>query len=133
MTKHQRIQLIFAALFGLCAVAFAAAGSHVFFERLNATGLLSAFDKGVNYTLYSALALLSVVILQSVFPNCRFALVGYLWILGTLLFAGGLFLHALAGLHQFIYVVPIGGTTLIAGWFLLAVLALMAKPQQGHV
>lgn len=124
---HQKIHLFFAALFGATSIALAAAGSHAFHDELVANDLLSAFQKGIDYAMYHALALLGVVVLQQMIPLSKWHWVGYVWIMGTLCFAGGLFLHSLLQLHQFVPIVPVGGVMLILGWLLLGLLALLQK------
>lgn len=121
---HQKIHLFFAGVLGALSIALAAAGSHAFYDALSSNGLLSAFEKAVDYAMYHALALCALVALQQMLPQPRFHWVGYAWIAGTLCFSGGLLLHSLLQLHPFVSIVPVGGVTLIIGWLLLGVLTL---------
>ncbi len=120
LTYHQKIQLIVAGLFGAFCIGLAAYGAHGLHDKLLETGLLATFHKGVSYGMYHALALMEVVVLQTY--SKRYCFVGYVWIIGTLLFSGTLFLHTAAGMHEIVFLTPIGGTLLIVGWLLLAVL-----------
>ena len=47
-----------------------------------------------------------------------------LFLVGTILFSGSLYLLVLTGVRAFGYVTPLGGLALIAGWVLLALAAL---------
>ncbi len=120
---HQKIQLMFAALFGALSIIMASVGAHALHEQLQSAHLLVTFHKAVDYAMYHALALMAIVVLQQCFPKVRFWLVGYLWVLGTVLFSGSLFLHTVAGWHRLTALTPVGGTLMIVGWLLLAIFA----------
>ncbi len=117
-TYHQKIQLIAAGILGAISISLAAYGAHGLHDKLLEASLLATFHKAVNYGMYHAIALTGVVALQHFFK--RYCLVGYLWIVGTALFSGALFLHTVAGMHDIVFLTPIGGTLLIVGWLLLS-------------
>ncbi len=122
-SQHQKIQLMFAALFGAMSITMASIGAHALHEQLQSANLLVTFHKAVNYAMYHALALMAIVALQQCFPQTRFWLVGYIWVLGTVLFSGSLFLHTMAGWHHLTVFTPVGGTLMIVGWILLGIFA----------
>jgi len=83
--------------------------------------LLSAFNTGVEYQLYHALALLFVAILITQHPEqpaLKWA--GNLFVLGIVLFSGSLYSLALTQIKFFGPITPLGGVVLISGWFCLA-------------
>lgn len=130
MTKHQKILLIFAALFGALSVTMAAIGTHALHAKLMNYGLLETYAKAVNYMMYSALALPVTVVLLHCIPTVRWWLVGYTWVLATLLFSGSLFLFTVAEMGNAVRFTPWGGSLWIIGWLLLGVLALFAPSKQ---
>ena len=77
--------------------------------------MLRAFEVGVRYQMYHALALLAVGWLAS--QGRRGANVaGWCFLLGTVLFSGSLYLLSLTGARAFGPVTPMGGVLLLVGW-----------------
>ena len=76
--------------------------------------------------MYHALALLVVGTLQSIAkpPWPWLTAAGWLFIAGTVLFSGSLYLISLAGIKAVGPVTPIGGVALMLGWACLAIAAL---------
>lgn len=130
MTKHQKILLIFAALFGALSVTMAAIGTHGLHEKLMNYGLLETYAKAVDYMMYGALALPTIVVLLHCIPTVRWWLVGYTWVLATLLFSGSLFLFTVAEMGNAIRFTPWGGSLWIVGWLLLGGLTLFAPSKR---
>lgn len=126
MTKHQKILLFFAALLGATSVAMAAVGNHALREKLLNYGLVETYAKAVDYMMYGALSLPIIVVLLHCVPTVRWWLVGYTWLLATLLFSGSLFLFTVAEMGNAIRFTPWGGSLWIVGWVLLGVLTLFA-------
>ena len=52
---------------------------------------------------------------------------GWCFLLGVLAFSGSLYGHSLGGPQALVYVTPIGGVLLIAGWILWTIAALGRK------
>lgn len=101
------------------AVIFGAFGAHLLKKRLPVERLES-FETGVRYQMYHALALLGASFATvnwsfSILP----VLAGWLFILGTLLFSGSLYLLSLTGKRWLGAIAPIGGVALILGWLCL--------------
>lgn len=84
---------------------------------------LQAFETGARYQMYHALALLAVAWLVSRSPNNSAHWAGRLFLLGTVLFSGSLYLIALTGITGFGLVTPFGGVAFLAGWVCLALAA----------
>ncbi len=112
--------LAIAAVLGALAVMLGAFGAHALKARLTADEL-QVFEVGVRYHFYHAFALLLTGILYKEFPNKQLVWAGRLFIAGTILFSGSLYL--LSNMMEFKklgIVTPVGGVCFIAGWLLLA-------------
>ena len=112
----------FAAI-GACsafvAVAAGAFGAHGLRARLDAS-MLSAFETGARYQMYHALALLAVAWATTHWPGRLATAAGWLFVAGTLLFSGSLYLMALTGHRALGAVTPSGGLAFLGGWTCLA-------------
>ncbi len=114
---------VLAALSGAVAVALGAFGAHGLRRHLSAERL-ATFETGVRYQFYHVVGLLAAGWMTVQWPQTRLAWVaGWLFVLGTLLFAGALYLLALSGRRGFGAVAPFGGMAFIAGWLCLALAA----------
>jgi uncharacterized membrane protein YgdD (TMEM256/DUF423 family) len=119
-----RIWLLAAALNGLIAVAAGAAASHVFADDAHRLALMST---GAQYAMYHALALLGLAALaeraladRTTSGAGSLAAAAWLFIAGTVLFSGSLYLLALTGIHALVWVTPWGGMAFMLGWICLA-------------
>lgn len=110
------------ALSGFVSVLAGAFGAHALRSRVSPE-YLQAFETGARYQMYHALALLAVAWLVSRSPNNAAHWAGRLFLLGTVLFSGSLYLIALTGIGRFGLVTPLGGGAFLAGWICLALAA----------
>jgi uncharacterized membrane protein YgdD (TMEM256/DUF423 family) len=110
--------LFLGAVFAGLAVAGGAFGAHMLKSSLDAT-MLGAFETGVRYQMYHALALCVLANIDERAQN-RVAAVGWLFTIGIVLFSGSLYLLSLSGIRWVGAVTPLGGAALIMGWALLA-------------
>ena len=108
------------ALSAFIAVAAGAFGAHALRARLPAD-LLAVFETGARYQMYHALALLAVAWASNHRPGTPFRAAGFLFIGGTLLFSGSLYLLALTGARWLGAITPLGGLLFLAGWAALAI------------
>jgi uncharacterized membrane protein YgdD (TMEM256/DUF423 family) len=108
------------ALSAFIAVAAGAFGAHALRPRL-APDLLVVFETGARYQMYHALALLAVAWAANHWPGTPLRVAGWLFIGGTLLFSGSLYLLALTGVRWLGAVTPLGGLLFLAGWAALAI------------
>ncbi len=114
---------VFAALGGasaFIAVAAGAFGAHTLRSRLSPE-LLAAFETGARYQMYHALALLAVAWAMTRWPVPAVRAAGWLFVAGTVIFSGSLYLLALTGTRTVGAVTPLGGLAFLAGWLALAV------------
>ncbi len=101
------------------AVALGAFGAHALKTRLDA-GLLATFEVGVRYQLAHALALLAVAWACTRWPGGAVNASGWLFVAGTVLFSGSLYVLALTGVRWLGAVTPLGGVAWLAAWACLA-------------
>ena len=107
------------ALSAFLAVAAGAFGAHALRARLSAD-LLAVFETAARYQMYHALALLAVAILAARWPGMPLRAAGWLFIGGTVVFSGSLYLLALTGTRWLGAITPLGGLLFLAGWLALA-------------
>lgn len=120
----RRLFLFLGGLFGGLGVILGAFGAHTLKARLTPE-LLATFETGVRYQIYHALALLAVALLYGSRSAKGLMIVsGWLFVVGTLLFSGSLYVLVLGGVRWLGAITPVGGTAFIIGWFCLAVAGL---------
>ncbi|WP_376098903.1 DUF423 domain-containing protein [Roseomonas sp. CCTCC AB2023176] len=113
------------ALLGLLSVALSAYAAHGLSPeaaRLAGTALTQGG--------WHALALILTGILAERWGGRLLVAAGACFLLGTVLFCGGVLFVALRGVSPG-PVAPVGGTLLMLGWLLLAVAALTRRPSPG--
>lgn len=123
----ERIFLALGSLSALVAVALGAFAAHGLKARL-APELLASFEVGVRYQMYHALALLGVAWATTKWPGAAAHSAGWLFVAGTLLFSGSLYVLALTGARWLGAVTPFGGAAFLAGWACLAWSAWKGSP-----
>ena len=117
----QKIFLLAGAFLAFTGVAAGAFGAHALKQKLS-TDLLNAFEVGVRYQMYHALALIALGILYSNvnYQNSMISASGWSFIVGTIIFSGSLYILALSGVRIWGAITPIGGVFLLVGWLLFA-------------
>ena len=118
-----RVFFALGALSGLLAVAAGAFGAHALRERL-APDMLAVFETGARYQMYHALALLAAAWAVGRWPGGATLAAGWLFVAGTVVFCGSLYLLALTGHRWLGAITPLGGLAFLAGWAALAWAAL---------
>ncbi len=133
----QRLVLVLAGLCGSAAVLLAAYAAHGLEEviaqgNIPAAEARSFFETGLRNLMYHALCL-------GVLGGAWLRLNRFLGVLsllallgGVVLFSGGLMWRAVGGPEQIVPLVPAGGISYAAGWFLMALAALFGpgKPKE---
>jgi len=112
-----------AAVNGFLAVSAGAFGAHYLQSHLDAKAM-NAFEVGVRYQMYHALALLAVAWLMSLRASRLASASAVCMLLGIVLFTGSLYVTCLFEWKWLGPVTPVGGALLMAGWLLLAIAAL---------
>ena len=114
---------LLAALLGALSVALGAFAAHGLKPRLE-PALLANWETGVRYQFYHVFGLMAAAWLLRQQPDSRWARwTGWLFLAGSLLFSGSLYVMALTGMRWLGMVTPFGGVAFITGWLLLALAA----------
>lgn len=114
-----RLFLILGSLSAFVGVALGAFGAHTLKAKMNPE-MLAVFETGVRYQMYHAIGLFIVSWVLSQWPQANAGIAGWLFVGGTVLFSGSLYILALTGIRGFGAVTPIGGLMFLAGWLWLA-------------
>ena len=115
----ERVFFGLGALSAGLAVALGAFAAHGLRGRLSPEAL-ATFETGARYHMYHALALLAVAWASARWPGGATSAAGWLFVAGTVLFSGSLYLLAVTGLRALGAITPLGGLAFIAGWIALA-------------
>jgi len=107
------------ALSAFLAVAAGAFGAHALRARLTSE-YLAVFETAARYQMYHALGLFAVAWAVNRWPGTLPVWAGWLFVLGTILFSGSLYVLALTGLRWLGAITPLGGAAFLAGWLCLA-------------
>jgi uncharacterized membrane protein YgdD (TMEM256/DUF423 family) len=110
----------FFALLGVISGAFAAHGLE---DRLSA-GDLDTWQTAARYHFLHALGLMAVAYAAQRWGGGLTTAAGWLFVAGIVLFSGSLYLLATSGIKGLGAVAPFGGLCYIAGWALLAAVAI---------
>jgi uncharacterized membrane protein YgdD (TMEM256/DUF423 family) len=110
------------------AVGMGAFGAHGLRNRLDAYSM-SVYEKAVFYHFIHAVGILLVALLArtNAISAAGQARVGWLLLIGIIVFSGSLYTLAVSGLRILGAITPIGGIAFIAGWLVLAYEALHAR------
>ena len=107
------------AVSGFIGVGLGAFAAHALKERLDAQ-MLATFEVGVRYQMYHALALLGAAWAVTKWPGTAALAAGWLFVAGTVIFSGSLYVLALSGIRWLGAITPLGGLAFLAGWLCLA-------------
>ncbi len=106
------------ALSGLLTVVLGALSAHLLAGRLDG-GQLGAVKTALAYQGFHALALVLTGLLEHQAPSLWTRAAGGLFVAGTLLFCGGIYVKDAAGLGMVGPIIPLGGSAFMAGWLCL--------------
>ena len=121
-----RTFFVLGALAGVTAVVIGAFAAHGLKGKL-APDLFDVFEVGARYHMYHALALLAVAWALARWPSAWTTAAGWLFVAGTVLFSGSLYLLAVTGVRALGAITPLGGLAFILGWLALASAAWTAR------
>ncbi|MGF1533424.1 MAG: DUF423 domain-containing protein [Bernardetiaceae bacterium] len=122
MIKTSKAVLVAGAILAGLAVGIGAFGAHGLQDLLREHGRQATFETGVKFQFYHSLALLLVGILMHLRQDRAGAMVwaARLILAGTLIFSFSLYILCLTNVGWWGAITPIGGTSLLIGWGLLA-------------
>ena len=118
------------AIFCFVGVLAGAVGAHVLKDYLIKMEGLNRYLLATDYMLYHGIALILVGFASDRFPVIPFRRAGWLFVAGTFLFQGNLYLLSLTGIRVFSALTPIGGICLLIAWLLFAVYALRIRKSE---
>jgi len=114
MSPNERLPLFAGCLLAALGVMLGAFGTHGLRAALSPEAL-GWWQTGVQYQMWHAIGLLAIGAAR--LPGTRLPV--WLLTLGTLLFAGSLYVMALTGMRWLGMVTPLGGILMIGGWLAL--------------
>ncbi|TWT33186.1 DUF423 domain-containing protein [Blastopirellula retiformator] len=131
-----KLVLVLAAICGLTGVAAGAMGDHALKSHLKEMGVadiqpsVERLEIGVRYQMFHATALIGVGVLLLASDRGRIAasIAALCFVIGVVLFSGGLYFMAFTQNDSLVMLVPIGGTTYMIGWGALLIAGLQARP-----
>lgn len=118
---------ILGCTFALLAVGAGAFGAHALRARLT-PDLLAVWETAARYQMDHALALLVVAFGAGRAGGGGWALAGWLFTAGIVVFSGSLYVLALSGVRWLGAITPLGGLCLLAGWVALLLAGMRASP-----
>jgi hypothetical protein len=117
---NKNFSLTAGALLAGLGVALGAVGAHAWKELLAENGRTETYELAVRYHLFHAFALLFNGLLMHHKINRLITSASMLFLSGMICFSGSLYLLALTGTRFMVFITPLGGVLMIAGWFVLA-------------
>ena len=120
MSPSQQVFLASSAFLGFLGVAAGAFGAHFLKSRLSPENL-DIFEVAVRYQMYHVFALLGLAAMMGTTHSAWLIAAGCLFIAGTIIFSGSLYILVFSGIRAWGAVTPIGGIFLLIGWLSLLV------------
>jgi uncharacterized membrane protein YgdD (TMEM256/DUF423 family) len=114
-----RVFLALASLSGFLAVAVGAFGAHWLRGRLTPE-MMHVFETGQRQHILHVAGLVAVAWAAARWPGGATTASGWLFVAGTVLFSGSLYLLALTGHRWLGAITPFGGLAFLLGWLVLA-------------
>ncbi len=119
--KQQQV-IALGGFLAMLSVILGAFGAHLLKELLS-PDKLESFQTGVRYQFFHGIALILVGILWQLTKISQLKVAAYLFLSGTLLFSGSIYLlscNNILGIEHWTFlgpVTPLGGISYIVGWF----------------
>lgn len=121
-----RYFMCIAAIGGFLGIAAGTFAAHVIKGEIS-DELLMSFKVGVQYQMYHSLALFAIAWACTRWPGRLVAIVGWLMILGTIIFCGSLYAFALTEQAMFGQSAAAGGMILMFAWLMLAMVGFLGR------
>jgi uncharacterized membrane protein YgdD (TMEM256/DUF423 family) len=122
-----KLFIFLGAVFCFSGVLAGAVGAHALKDHLIEMESLSQYLLATDYMFYHGIALILVGYAGDRFSNIPFYQAGWLFVAGTFLFQGNLYLGSLTGIRVLSTLTPVGGICLLAGWLLFAIHAVRIR------
>jgi uncharacterized membrane protein YgdD (TMEM256/DUF423 family) len=115
-----RLFAVVGSVSAFLAVLAGAFGAHTLRTRIT-PDLLAVFETAARYHMYHALGLFAVAWAATQWPTTLVRTAGWLFVAGTVVFSGSLYVLSLTGARWLGAVTPLGGLCFLAGWLALAI------------
>lgn len=112
-----RIFLVIGAIFGFLSVALGAFGAHMLEGNIT-EAKLKTWEKAVNYQMFHTVPIIIAGFLLTKAQLSSLVWSGWLFIIGTILFAGSLYFYSTTGVKFLAMITPFGGVTFLVAWVL---------------
>jgi len=129
--KYDRLFVLMGALLGLTAVVAGTFAAHVVPDYLDERAM-QTFETAVRYHTYNALATIAAAWAWSRWPGRVPMLAGWMFVIGTVLFSGCLYVLVSTDAKWLGMVAPVGGSAMIVGWLLLALSPFTSPEKKTH-
>jgi|SRR5690625_4241480 len=110
-----KLFIIIGAAFGFLAVALGAFGAHMLEGNIS-DAALNAWEKAVKYQMFHTVPIIITGLLLTKIQLSSLIASGWLFTIGTILFAGSLYMYAATGVRFLAMITPFGGVTFLIGW-----------------
>ena len=121
--------LFIGAFFCFLGVLAGVLGSHVFKKLLTQMNSTANFSIATDYMFYHGFGLMGVGLMKGRSPETPFQFAGWLFVAGSIMFQGNLYLISVSGIRVFQILTPVGGICLMAGWLTLIILTARIKKE----
>lgn len=111
--------LLIASFFLAVVVGIGAFGAHGLKPLLEKLGRVQTFETAVQYHMLHAIGMFLAGLCQSHFSK-SFKVPFYLFLVGTFIFSGSLYVLSVTNITWLGMITPLGGVAFIAGWISLA-------------
>ena len=125
----QKFFFICGCVLAMTSIMAGAFASHVLASELDAERL-NIFDLAVRYQMQHAFALLILALAVKFLRRDAAFLAGWLFLFGTFIFSGSLYLLSLSGQKVWGAVTPIGGVLFLLGWIHLILSAFRLRTRE---
>lgn len=130
------------AIWGFLAVAMGAFGAHGLRARFESLGqstegvttayLNATYQTGAQYQMYCALGILAVGLMAHTGRNgAALDAAGWLFLVGSLVFSGSLYVLCITGDRWYGRITPLGGVAILAAWIAMALAAGVSSKMSG--
>ncbi len=124
------MNLVIGAILGFISVAFGAYAEHGLKTQISAQHfdfIMTAIRYNQLYAIIISCIGLALLNNKNIAKSLMLKLTNFLFIIGTLLFSFGIYISVVLNIPSIMKLAPIGGTTLMVAWLMLAISAICIK------
>ena len=124
------MNLVIGAILGFISVAFGAYAEHGLKTQISTQHfdfIMTAVRYNQLYAIIISCIGLTLLTNKTIAKSLMLKLTSFLFIIGTLLFSFGIYISVVLNIPSIMKLAPIGGTTLMLAWIMLAISAICIK------